>query len=549
MTLPVTASERSEPRNLALVAVALLCAFAPSSALAAAPPDPSVRLYDTGRRSVLMHPSEVALKKGWTRVAEGVLSHRFTGDPVLANDRLAVVLHRVGQAFACFTVGDGTRRPVIVQPRPHPTGEYVLKFHENSAAAVEVEAADENVGFQAAAFRLRLTAGEPLVTLRAGPGLEKVRLLWEARHTVVPDFFGDDAVWPTEAARRGPIGLPAENVLLAFHGTSILACVWESRDGRADLCPSPHGAALPGADPACVVECREGKRFWLALLDGPGLYDRRDVAEGKTPAAILGAFKPPFPAKWRASFVGTDGVCESITFEQPPEKAPVPETWRGPVIFYPIDRSRTTPLTTILPMDVLRSTLGVGPCEYILDLEGLGGDDPAPPDAVVGWLERLVKKKRAARSAEEIKERLDAMLTHLAAARARINDYAAFGKQIRHVCREAAKQDAEKEAAAAVLRICDRLDHDLARGRAEMKTPADAARLAREIAALIEKPDALTGFAAPGKALRAIGHAFDATLARSRMAARRMKAYSRSQKGGLATTVETMAERRLRRKE
>jgi len=493
-----------------------------------------------------MHPSEVALKKGWTPVAEGVLSHPFAGDPVLANDRLAVVLHRVGQAFACYTPRDDTRPPVIAQPRPHPTGEYVLKFHENSAAAVEVEAADENPGNQAAAFRLRLTAGEPLVTLRAGPGLEKVLLLWGARHVVVPDFFGDDAVWPTDAARRGPIGLPAENVVLALDGTSILACVWESRDGRADLYPSPHGGALHGADPVCSVACREGKRLWLALLDGPDLCGRRDALEGETPAAVLRGFKPPFPAKWRASFVGKDGVCESVTFEEPPEKAPVPDDWRGPVLIYPIDRSRETPLTTILPMDVLRSTLGVGPCQYILDAEGLGGEEPAPPDAVVGWIERLVKKKRAARSAEEIKERLDAMLAHLVAARARIDGYAAFGREIRHLCREAAKTDAEKETAGAVLAICDRLDHDLARGRAGMKTPEDTARLARQIAGLIAKPDALAAFAEPAAALRAIGRAFDATLARCRMAARRLKAYGRGATGDLAEKVETRADRMLR---
>jgi len=138
------------------------------------------------------------------------------------------------------------------------------------------------------------------------------------------------------------------------------------------------------------------------------------------------------------------------------------------------------------------------------------------------------------------------MLTHLAAARQRIDDYAAFGRQVRHVCREAAKKDAEKEAAEAILGICDRLDHDLARGRTEMKTPGDAADLAREIASSLEKSDPLAAFERSATALRAIGHAFDATLARSRMAARRMKAYCRGAKNDLARTVETMADRMLR---
>jgi hypothetical protein len=554
MTPYVIPSERSEPRNLAVVVAVLLCAFAPSSTLAAAPPDPSVRLYDT------MHPSDhplvvedFATKRGWKTVHKTSGAHQWTGDTVIMNNKTALVLRRKSEWTEAYSAtADGILPRTSLRCLPQGDRLQAIRIVQNDAGGVEIETPYISTALEPLRCRYRLTAGEP--TLQACPGKDITHLWLLAQggpgHVLVPAFFGDDMVSGAPPLSGESADLPAENSFIHVPGAFfwMLVCTWESPHANAIVCARADGRR--GNPVSYVVECAPGKPIWLTCLEGPKMgWGRRPSVSASSPSDTLSAFQPPFPAKWRASFVGAGGVCDSITFEQPPEKAPVPETWRGPVIVYPIDRSRGTPLTTILPMDVLRSTLGVGPCQYILDAEGLGGDEPAPPDAVVGWIERLVKKKRAARSAEEIKARLDAMLNHLAAVRARIDDYAAFGKQVRHVCREAAKKDSEKEvvkAAAAVLAICDRLDHDLARGRKGMQTPDEAAKLAREIAALIEKPDALTGFEAPGTALRAIGHAFDATLARSRMAARRMKAYCRGAKSDVAKTVETMAERMLR---
>ena len=40
-------------------------------------------------------------------------------------------------------------------------------------------------------------------------------------------------------------------------------------------------------------------------------------------------------------------------------------------INYPRDRVKQTPLAALTLVDVMRDTLGTGPCQYILDLEGL----------------------------------------------------------------------------------------------------------------------------------------------------------------------------------
>ena len=565
MAQTVTASERSESRacpepvegNLAVVVVALLCVFASRCALAAAPPDPSVRLYDTGGAVA----GDPATESNWVQVPQADLSYTFKDRPVLKNDKLAVFLFKNGPgAGVRAELPHGQVSAIFLGLQATAEGASTIKIIENNPGAVELEKSGKAKGGRQTRCRYRLTAGEPFVEVRPGEGMGQIDISGFFRHVVVPEFFGDDIVLG-EALEEG---LPAENffVVLLDSGESLATCVWESEHQHAHLRalmqmetvevkdaskqpPAPETVRFSAGE--CRIECLPGKRIWIGLVQDPGLWHRRYVADGDKATAVLRNFRPPFPAKWRASFVGAGGVCESITFEQPPEKAPVPDDWRGPVIIYPIDRSRATPLTTILPMDVLRSTLGVGPCQYILDAEGLGGDDPAPPDTVLAWIERLVKKKRAARSAEEIKERLDAMVAHLAAARQRIDDYAAFGRQVRHVCRQAKNEaDAEAEDAKAVLAICDRLDHDVERGRRGMRTHEDAAKLARQVISLIEKADALAEFESPAKALRAIGAAHDATLARSRMAARRMKATCRGSKSNLARKVETMAERMLR---
>lgn len=42
----------------------------------------------------------------------------------------------------------------------------------------------------------------------------------------------------------------------------------------------------------------------------------------------------------------------------------------GPVVIYPLTRLADTPITQYTPVDIVRNTLGVGPCQYILDVEG-----------------------------------------------------------------------------------------------------------------------------------------------------------------------------------
>src|SRR4029077_6083657 len=44
--------------------------------------------------------------------------------------------------------------------------------------------------------------------------------------------------------------------------------------------------------------------------------------------------------------------------------------FKGPVLIYAINRLAETPIQCYTPVDIVRNTLGVGPCQYILDVEG-----------------------------------------------------------------------------------------------------------------------------------------------------------------------------------
>ena len=42
----------------------------------------------------------------------------------------------------------------------------------------------------------------------------------------------------------------------------------------------------------------------------------------------------------------------------------------GPVVIYPLTRLAETPVQQYTPVDIVRATMGVGPCQHILDVEG-----------------------------------------------------------------------------------------------------------------------------------------------------------------------------------
>lgn len=153
------------------------------------------------------------------------------------------------------------------------------------------------------------------------------------------------------------------------------------------------------------------------------------------------------------------------------------------VLIYPLGRVPATPLNVFTPVDLMRETLGQGPCEYILDMAGvkprpIGGDRPLLSHATCGlWndhIKPIVSKlmKKPDGSFEPLDEptkahliqALDEMWYFVHAIHDRLREYKQWGADMDAFCKqEASKGPTIKVIADLTLANLDRLNSDLAR--------------------------------------------------------------------------------------
>jgi hypothetical protein len=474
---------------------------------------PFVCLYDTGSlwSDVPSAAAVAAAMAGWVQVPADDTTHKFKGDVAFGNDRLTVVIPAKGRGAVVYSLGpDGVSLGKELVPMVKgDDGEvrHVMAFRilENTSGTIAVEATF--TGPATATFRLAV--GQPYVEVRPGAGMAGLRVVAWPRLIVTPDFFGDDMVFTPFTPDSYELGcrLPAENFVLGLGnlGDNITMCVWQDRSAsaRAEVMKINRSPVVDG----WRIDCIEGKSIWVAFLEGKGICHRRLVSAADAGKAL--DWKPPFPAKWRADRIDKEGFAESLTFESPPALAP------GRYVIYPLDRTRATPLTEFTPVDILRNTLGVGPCQYILETEGLASADNPTPDNVMTWVEKQAKKKGGKDAADEIRERLKAMVELVGRTEARIKRYADFAAEM--------KQSFAADSSASGLEIMATIDaiaKAAAAGLAATQAPGRIAKLADAVAGLIGKDTAAADLAAPAAELRAIGAAQNRALAKGRMAVR-----------------------------
>jgi hypothetical protein len=479
---------------------------------------PFTHLYDTGAASA--EPlSEAALAKrpAWQLIPEDTTDHKFAGDAVVSNDKLALVLRQAGQAAEVYSrAAKGSPRRATVGLAGGHLARGTLKVIENSASAVLIEAGFE--GERKGSLRFRLTTGEAILEMRSQGGGAFVTVQCQARFTVVPDYFGDDVVLGGRAVADQC--LPAENFFLNLleGGDCILMTVWQS--GGEEAWVSTENPGGPGATTASRVRCPQGKSVWLALLESPGVWQACEKLDAV-------AWRAPFPAKWRASLVRGNGLAHSWEADKPHAAAAAAGEQAGPILVYPMDRSTATPLTVTCPTDVMRNTLGVGPCQYILACEGMSAAGDPTPNSVMHWVEQQFEQKKEKKAADDIKERLEQMNAHVAEAQGRIRRYQGFSAQFR-------KGLPSGPEAGAFGVILDEFDGFVAGGLAAGGSPARATELSAKVMGLIGQANAAVACRRLGEELRAVGAAQDSALARCRMAVRRLAALNRTLAGGTA---------------
>jgi len=527
--------------------------------------DPSTYVFDASAASKGPLPIRLpAEPRGWTPVPEDDRARAFAGRAVLLNHAVRLVVARDAPGAGLYArTEDGFRRRAVLVPRPSATDGVPactgVRLRENTRGAVAVEAAFRYPDGTTASAVFRLTAGARAVEVRGAESAARVGVRAGASHVIVPDFFAGDILLAADAARGASFGagdrhrlaVPAENCLLAHAGDALLMGVWRSAAQHADLVLASATDGEPGIA-GFEVECAPDQRVWVAPLEAAGICERLRPAAGKTPAETVAAWTPPFPAKWRAGRLDAEAAGDSWDLAAAAPPAWATRAGAGDLLVYPIDRSRDTPLTLLCPVDVLRDVLGMGPCRYILDAEGLGGEGGSTPDEVTPWVERQFSRGRDGRRAEQIRQRLGAMADHLAQTADRIRRYGAWADRVAALAPTGAETGGSP--VRSMRRILDDLRRDLADAEDARKAPALAAPLVRQIEALIGRRGAAGEVERLGGRLRNLGTRQDRTLARCRMAARRLEAWARMAAAApdladLAAAVRSQAESMLRAKE
>ena len=513
--------------TLVTLAIAATTASGAHPPAATAPADaaPVVRLYDTGKPSDRqLTPEQLKQRTGWKEVADGDLVHAFAGDPVFLNDQLAVVI-RPHSFVDVYSIATGKRRAGLAPDNPYAGYAAFLsgiRTVQNSSSAVVVEANYDKGGI----LRLRLSAGAFHLEAGRDTPREGSGTLWvvhEGNYVVAPDFFGDDLVYG--GLSRKYRNLPADNSFLALAdgGEAIVACVWSQSSGRERTVVSPCG--LSGRESAQLVGLPKGKSIWLAVFEGKNTWRECAIEANGAGRPVALDWKPPFAAKWRASLAAGDDSARSWNLRDSAAEI-TPPAGRQKLVVYPIDRSAATPLTTYCLTDLMRDALGVGPCQYVLDAEGLGAAEAATPEQVARWLERELAKKPARRDGDAIKQRLFAMKAHCFRMHGRLSVYCRFAEDAIWVLRSAEVTDSTGLLSAAAGVVQEMVPNtpstspkdESAAAFLEIESQADRITKFMEDETALEKSrDALS-------AIRAAGARQDHALARMRMGMRQLEA-------------------------
>jgi hypothetical protein len=210
----------------------------------------------------------------------------------------------------------------------------------------------------------------------------------------------------------------------------------------------------------------------------------------------------------------------------------------GPAIIYPIDRVKVppfgTPIEKLTVVDLVRMTLGVGPCEYILDLEGQKRNARGVATCYArDVINAIYQEGSQLDNGPVIVEHLALAVAFITNVRERIDQYVEFGRQMTAYLEQQKRLHPEHAAFLdELLLLTKRLDQFFEKNRERIRTPAyaeqTAQRFCRELLEYTEK-DAYEMCDAMMRIFTSIGGAQDGLVAECRMIVKMLR-----QRSGIA---------------
>ena len=557
------------------------------------------RLFDTRTSSSTPLSGNAMLKKiGWARLPEGQTTHAFKGDAVLMNSRLAVVLRKSGSGAEVYAGGRSrTAMRAVLRPLPVPTrqtgtagGRAVklssVKIVENSAGETTIDASFAAADRRAFGLRCELKMGQVFVKTRPLGATEKLRVEAPCRFAVLPDFFADDIVADAAQIQVSRAELPSENFLLHMlgNGEALLMSVWSAREKDVQITLSGQGATR-SIDASEIHYGKEGNA-WVAIMEAKDIWHMREVAKKDAGRVLRLSWQMPYHAQWRVDWRRDDDLTDSWEmvaerrdgkyakygwfgsantlpsnrkrwttvlgrflypcwvnkrgrgYLQPLKKR---LSFEGPAVIYPINRVKKTPLDRYTVVDIVRETLGVGPCEYILDVEAQQTSRKGRATCSTrDKLNAIYKKGTQKQKRAEIEKALTDVLIFVKHIRGRIEDYVAFGHEMLTYLGE--QKEARPDLAGYLTemeKLTREIDASVARRQEKIKTPAYVAALTDKFRKTLmdyQGRDALTKCKAITSAIVVVGGNQDELVGECRMAVKRLR-----QRAGLAAATDPKA--------
>ncbi len=145
----------------------------------------------------------------------------------------------------------------------------------------------------------------------------------------------------------------------------------------------------------------------------------------------------------------------------------------GPAVIYPINRLKKTPLDQFSVVDIVKNTLGVGPCQYILDVEGQGSSKKGIATcATRDELQAIYKANRQKQRRADVERLLNEVVVFVKHIRGRIEEYSAFNEGMRQYIAEQKKTHPEALAFLTEMeKITTELHDSIAVRKENIKTP------------------------------------------------------------------------------
>jgi len=493
---------------------------------------PAMAVWDTLNAAPnRLTSSELASKDSWTKIPRNQRA-LFQGDAILSNGRVLAVLRKRDAMVDLYSVEPEATVPRVRLELLAPDGEPASRLDgvslvENTRSAARLEASYQTDNGDSLTATFRIKRGEVAIEVSPRAGAGRLRVHCPGRFAVLPDFFADDILIDASQIPGSAVQAPSDNFLLHLTGQedAIAMCVFENReqDVKISLDGDGPSRAVTGSE----ISFGDDGKIWVALMTAPQIWHTLDVNAEDAGQVIPLEWRTPFAAQWRADFTRTNDLTDGWEMLLPAKGSAgyLKPTWlgsggsripsdrkrwttvlgrffypcwvdrdgrghvqplknramgfRGPALIYPINRVEGTPTDTYTVIDVARSCLGVGPCKYILDLEGqkqehVGRATCATRDA----LRAIYESKQQRQKRQEIETALDEALAFVTHIRDRIEHYVRFGHEIREYLAEQSKAHPDLADRLGELEAITReLDVRMEARRGKVKRPQFVAQM------------------------------------------------------------------------